>query len=108
LSTTNKSDISYLHVKTSWAFEHSDQLKSSPGSHSRCSVCITSRFWYFCSQSASCHYVYVASASRYPELVTVLDCSQSYTKAAVQIAKVKSHGDNVRDEIIVHEISVDA
>ena len=39
----NKSDISYL--KTSWAFEHSDLFKGSPGSHfhsDSCSVGITS------------------------------------------------------------------
>jgi len=59
------SDISYL--KTSLTFEHSNPLKSSPGSHSQSvsgSMGIMSS-WCFRFRSALCHCIYVASASRY-------------------------------------------
>ena len=39
---------------------------------------------------------------------TVVDYSQQLRKAAVKIAEVESHGNNVRDVIVAHVISADA
>ena len=68
----DKSGISY---QTSWAFEHSDPLNSSSGSHSLSvsdSIGITisaACFWRFCSRSALHHCIYVASATKYRVIV---------------------------------------
>ena len=68
----------YSYPKTSQAVEHSDPLKSTPGSHSQLvsdSVMWLLAFWHLCSQSALRHCIYVASAFQYLELITVLDYS---------------------------------
>ena len=117
--SSNKSDISYLQPQL--GLEHSDPLKSSPGSHSQLvsfSVGIMSscsHFWHFCSQSALCRCVYIASAPWYSVSQTCnsarpLIVATTVLKAAVKLTKVKLHGtcNNVCDVIIAHVISGDA
>jgi len=56
------------------------------------------------------HHVFVAFASQYLELVTVLDYSSysSSQSSRPKLTKVKLHGNNVCDVIIAHVISGDA
>ena len=69
-----------LYLKSSWAFKHSNPLKGSPGSHSQLasdSVDIMSScsLLTFSLSVSLGRCVYIASASQYLKLVTVLDYS---------------------------------
>jgi len=101
------SDISYL--KTSLTFEHSNPLKSSPGSHSQSvsgsvgTMQVSVQFWWFHSRSASHRHIYVASVSWTPSLCYTIT-QTSHPKST----KVKSHGSSVSYVIIAHVVSGDA
>jgi len=75
---SGKSDISYL--KASRALENSDPLKIFPGSLSQSvssfvGIMSSCSFWHFHPWSVLCDHVYIAFASRYVKLITVLDYS---------------------------------
>ena len=108
-----------LQIKEVWYFisknqqnllEHSNPFKCSPGSHSQfvsCSVGIMSRclvlVFLLLAFGQPC--VYIASAPWHVELVTPR--LLIYSIKPHHVDQNKSHGNNVRDVIIVHGISVD-
>ena len=104
----------YFISKIQPGLRRSDPLKSSPGSHSLLvsdSVGTTSScsLLAFHSQSASHHLVYVASASQY--LSRSRNCGRLLpvaTQSSLAEVDKRSHGNNVRDVIIVLVISADA
>ena len=111
LQWMNKSDIS---SKKSQAFEHSDPLKFSPGSHSLSASCsvgiwVTACFWHFCSHPLCLHCL-CSSVSRSRNCARLLTVATPVLKAAVKSTKVKLHGNSVRNIYvnIAHMISVDA
>ena len=71
-ASSTVSQHSSAETKTSWAFKHSNPLKSSPGSHSQSvsNSWVATRFWCFCFWPTSCRCIYIASASWYLKLVT--------------------------------------
>jgi len=69
-----------LYLKSSWAFKHSNPLKGSPGSHSQLASSsvdiMSSCSMLTISLSVSlARHIYIASASQYLKLVTMLDYS---------------------------------
>ena len=93
----------------SWAFEHSDPIKGSPGSHSQsvsCSVGITNSFWLLAfslsvSFALSRQFFLCSLVSQTPNCARLLIAAIPVLKAAVKLAKVKSHGNNVCDVHVV-------
>ena len=112
--TSKAKQVWYFISKNQPGFRHSDPLKSSPGGPSLLvsdSVGITSScsllvFPLSVSLTSSC------LCSQYPSrtrncarlLIVATQSSRLWTK----LSKVRSHGNNVRDVIIVHVISADA
>ena len=118
LENNHKHKARYFIVKNQPGLRRSDPLRQAK----LCWIAtLQAPRVYSCSllafplQSASRRRVYVASASRYPSrsrncgrlLIAGMQSSRLNSKL-LKPTKVRSHGNNVRDVIIVHVISADA
>ena len=102
----------FISKVNSYAFEDSDPLKSSPGSHSQsvsCSVVITSSCSLLAfllsvslmSSHVCCHCSLTRNCAR------LLITATPVLKAVVKLTTVKLHGNNLHEVMIAHIISGD-